>query len=69
MNNLVSGRDRFFDFEHGHVTKAGEVQNYRFLENCSKEFAENQRKKSVFNILPPPIMKNGSESLRIFFST
>ena len=70
MDYLVSGRDRFLDFDHGHVTEAGEVENYRFLENCSKEFAENQRKKSVFNILPSPIMKNfkiGSESLQIFF--
>ena len=65
MDYLVSGRDRFFDFDHGHVTEAGEIENYRFLENCSKEFAENQRKKSVFNIISPPIMKNfkiGSES-------
>ena len=34
------------------------------------EFAENQGKKSVFNILAPPIIKNfkiGSENFRIFF--
>ena len=46
------------------------VENYRFLENCSLEFAENQREKSVFNILSPPIIKNfkiESENLRIFF--
>ena len=33
------------------------------------KFAENQRKKSAFNILSVPIMKNfkiGSENLRIF---
>ena len=34
-----------------------------------KNFAENQRKKLVFNILSPPIMKNfknGIENLPIF---
>ena len=57
MNYLVNDRDRFFDFDHGHVAEAGEVENYRFLENCSIEFAENQQ-KSVFNILSPSVMKN-----------
>ena len=70
MNNLKLGRDRFFDFDHGHVTEAGKVENGRFLENCPMNFAENQQKKSVFNILSPQIMKNfkiGSENFRIFF--
>ena len=57
INNLELGRNRFFDFDHGHATKAGEVEIYRFLENCSMEFAENNRKKSVFNILPSQAMK------------
>ena len=34
MNNLELGRDRFFDFDNGHVTEAGKVENRRFLENC-----------------------------------
>ena len=69
MNNLELGRDRFFDFDHGHVTEVGKLEIYRFLENCSMEFTENQGKKSVFNILSPPIIKNfkiGSENLPIF---
>ena len=52
------------------MTEAGKVENCRFLENCSMEFAENQQKKLVLNILSPPIMKNfeiGSENFRIFF--
>ena len=72
MNCLVLWRDRFFDFDLGHVTEAGKDENCRFLENCSMEFAENQQKKSVFNILSAQVMKNfkiGSENFRIFFST
>ena len=49
--------------------ESDKVENFRFLENCSMEFAENQQKKSVFHILSPPIMKKfkiGSESSRIF---
>ena len=70
MNYLGNDRDRFFDFDHGHVAEAGKVENYRFLENCSIEFAENQQNKSVFNILTPSVMKNCkivSENFRIFF--
>ena len=69
MNYLGNDRDRFFDFDHGHVAEAGKVENYRFLENCSIEFAENERKKSFFNMLSPPILKNmeiESENLTIF---
>ena len=70
MNCLVLQRDRFFDFDPGHVREAGKVENCRFLENGPMEFAENQQKKSVFNILSPQIMKNfeiGSENFQIFF--
>ena len=35
MNNLELSRDRFFDFDHGHVREAGKVEIYRFLENLS----------------------------------
>ena len=50
--------------------ESDKVENYRFLENCSIEFAENQQKKSVFNILSPSVMKNCkivSENFRVFF--
>ena len=46
------------------------VENYRFLQNYSIEVAENQRKKSVFNVLSPPIIKNlkiGGEIFPSFF--
>ena len=69
MNDLVPRRDRFFDFDLGHVTEAGNVENCRFLENWLMEFAENQQKKSVFNIVRPPFIKKfkiGSENLPIF---
>ena len=49
--------------------KPDKVENYRFLENCSMEYAENHQKKSVLNTLSPPIMNNykiGSANLRIF---
>ena len=70
MNKLGNCRERFFDLDHGHVTEADKVENYRFLENCSMKFAENQGKKSVLNLLLPPIIKNfkiGSENFPIFF--
>ena len=70
MNNLVPRRNRFSDFDLGHVMEAGKVKNYRFLENCSMEFAVNQQRKSVSNMISPPIMKNfeiGSENFRIFY--
>ena len=41
MNNLELVRDRFFDFDHGHVTEAGKVEIYRFLENLSVKINEN----------------------------
>ena len=69
-NREENGRAIFFDFVTWSAEEPDKVENYRFLENCSMEFAENQQKKSVFNILSPPIMKNfkiGSENFRIFF--
>ena len=51
MNYLELGWDRFFDFEYGHVREAGKVENYRFLENCAMELAENQQRESVFSIM------------------
>ena len=41
MNNLELGRDRFFDFDHGHVREAGKVEIYRFLENLRMKMNEN----------------------------
>ena len=41
MNNLELGRDRFFNFDHGHVTEAGKVEIYRFLEKLSMKISEN----------------------------
>ena len=41
MNSLELGRDRFFDFDHGHVREAGKVEIYRFLENLSMKIDEN----------------------------
>ena len=41
MDYLVSGRDRFFDFDHGHVREAGRVEIYRFLENLSMKINKN----------------------------
>ena len=41
MNIVVNSRDRFSDFDLGHVTEVGEVENYRLLENGSMDFDEN----------------------------
>ena len=52
--------------------ESDKVENYRFLENRSMEFTENQGKKSVFNILSSPIIKNfkiGGKNLPIFVDT
>ena len=69
-NCKETGRSTFLDFVTWLAEESDKVENYRFLENCSMELAENQQKKSVFNILSSPIIKNfkiGSENLRIFF--
>ena len=58
MDNLVNGRDRFFDFDHGHVTEAGKVEIYRFLENCSMDFDENQAAWSLFDTLSAENIKS-----------
>ena len=42
MNNLELGRDRFFNFDVGHVREAGKVKINRSLENCSIDFDENK---------------------------
>ena len=63
-------RDRFLNFVTWAAEEPDKVENYRFLENCSLEFAENQRENTVFNIISPPIIKNlkiGSENFRIIF--
>ena len=67
INNLVQRRDRFFNFDLGHVTEAGKVENCRFLENWSMKFAENRQKKSVLNILSPPIKKNRDRKFADYF--
>ena len=40
MNNLVFCRDRFLDFDHGHVTEAGKVEINRLVENLSMKINE-----------------------------
>ena len=58
MNNLVSRRDRFFDFDLDHVTEAGKVENYRFLENSLMDFDENQAAWSLFDTLSAENIKS-----------
>ena len=65
-----NGRATFFDFVTWAAEKSDKVENYRFLENCSMKFAENQQRKSVLNILSLPIMKKfkiGSKNFQFFF--
>ena len=64
MNNLATGRDRFFDFDHGHVREAGKVENYRFLENCSMDFDENQAAWSLFDTLSVENIKSAKIKIR-----
>ena len=62
-------RSRFLNLVTWSAEESDKVENYRFLENYSMEFAENQGMKSVLNILSPPIIKNfkiGGENLPIF---
>ena len=58
MYNLVNDQDRFFDFDLGHVTEAGEVENCRFLENCSMDFDKNQATWSLFETLSAENIKS-----------
>ena len=51
MNNPVPRRDRFFNFDLGHVTEPGKVENCRFLENWLMDFDENQAAWSLFDTL------------------
>ena len=41
----MNSRDRFFDFDHGHVSEAGKVEIYRFLENLLIKIDENLQLK------------------------
>ena len=69
-NGAKSLRATFFDFVPRTGEESDKVENYRFLENCSIEIAENRREKSVLNALSPPIIKNfkiGSENFPAFF--
>ena len=47
----MNSRDRFFDFDHIHVTEAGRVAIYRYLENYSMELDQNQVAWSIFDTL------------------
>ena len=58
MNNLVPRRNRFSDFDLGHVTEAGEVENYRFLENCSMDLDKNQATWSLLDTLSAENIKS-----------
>ena len=50
MNKLGNCRERFFDLDHGHVTEADKVENYRFLKNWSMDFDENQAASILFQL-------------------
>ena len=64
MNNLVNGWDRFFDFDHSHVREAGKVENYRFLENGSLDFDQNQAAWSLFDTLSVENQKRENQNLK-----
>ena len=51
-------RDRFFDFVAWSAEEPDEVENYRFLENCSMDFDENQATWSFFDTLSAENIKS-----------
>ena len=58
MKYLVPRRNRFFDFDLGHVIEAGKVENYRFLENCSTDLDKNQATWSLLDTLSADNIKS-----------
>ena len=58
-------RGQFFNFVMWPSEESDKVENYRFLENCSMEFAENQGKQSFFNRRSPQIIKNFKSAVKI----
>ena len=52
MNILEKSRDRFFDFDHGHVTEGVKVEKYWFL-------------KKIFNVLSILISKTSKAGVKI----
>ena len=57
-NREENGRATFFDFVTWAAEESDKVENYRFLENCSMDFDENQAAWSLFDTLSAQNIKS-----------
>ena len=57
-NGEENGRATFFDFVTWSAEEPDKVENYRFLENCSMDFDENQAAWSLFDTLQAENIKS-----------
>ena len=53
-----NGLATFFDFVTWAAEESDKVENYRFLENCSMDFDENQAAWSLFDTLSAENIKS-----------
>ena len=68
-NREKNVRNRFLNFVTWSAEESDKVENYRFLENCSMEFDENQAAWSLFDTLSVENIKNAKIGIRknLFF--
>ena len=57
-NRKENRRATFFDFVTWAAEESDKVEIYRFLENCSMDFDENQGAWSLFDTFPAEIIKS-----------
>ena len=58
MNREKNVRDRFLNFGTWSAEEPEKVENYRFLENCSMDFDENQAAWSFLDTLSAENIKS-----------
>ena len=57
-------RDRFLNFVTWSAEESDKVENYRFLENCSMDFDENQAAWSLFDTLSTENIKSAKKNYK-----
>ena len=63
-NREKNVRGRFLNFVTWSAEESDKVENYRFLENCSMEFDENQDAWSLFDTFSAENIKNAKITIR-----
>ena len=63
-NREKNVRDRFLNFVTWSAEESDKVENYRFLENCSMDFDENQAAWSLCDTLSAENIKSAKIKIR-----